>query len=137
MNENGTSVQIEGADHDLDELESRVKSFNRGDRAAPQKSPAPEKEKGFAGYLKQSLRSKIVQYGAVAIMAFGIGAYSRDNFAQSAKAAGNVVKNGIGYYAGALFNALPKEQRYEIMRDNVSKMTPQELVEQVSKVQKK
>lgn len=137
MNENGTSVQIAGADHDLDELESRVKSFNRGDRAAPQKEPAPSKESGFVGYLKQNLHSKIVQYGAVGLLAFAVGAYGSHNFAQSAKAAGNVVKNGVGYYVGALFNALPKEQRYEILRDNVKKMTPQELVEQVSKVQKK
>lgn len=134
---NGTTAQISSADRELGALETRVSVFNRGDDCEPEpRKELPAQENGLANYFKQSLRSKIVQYGAVGIFAFGVGASYSGNFGKSCKAVGDVVKNGVGYYVGAMFNALPKEQRYSILRENAKSMTPKELADQIKKLEK-
>lgn len=129
-----TSVLGSGVDREtLRDIGERVASISARDTYRPAESPAGQE----AGYFQRASQSKIVRYGAVALLAFGIGMAGKDNFAQSYRAAAKTAKQGVGYVAAKVFSVIPQDQRNEVIRDNVKDLSPAELAEQMKKLQVK
>ncbi len=126
-------IQADPFAGEIQELDARVEALHRrGGLAEGQVQPEPQAE-GRADYAGRGLHSRIVKFGAVAILAFGTGVYCKGNFVKSCSAVAGYAKRTAGYAGGALFNALPREQRYEIMRDSAKGMASQKPADQAEK----
>lgn len=75
----------------LQELDQRVEVLNNHGR---QPAQPEQKQTGLCAYIRRNLQSRIVQFGAVALLAFGAATYYQDNVRTSYKAVAGVFRQG-------------------------------------------
>jgi hypothetical protein len=111
-----TSVLGRGVDREiLRDIGERISSITPGDYTSSERRGEQE-----GGYFRRAMQSTIVRYGAVAMLAFGIGMAGKENFKQSYQASVAAAKSGVGYVTQKLFNAMPQEQRDKILRESTN-----------------
>jgi hypothetical protein len=112
-----TSVLGRGVDREiLRDIGERISSITPGDYTSSERRGEQE-----GGYFRRAMQSTIVRYGAVAMLAFGIGMAGKENFRQSYQASVAAAKSGVAYVTQKLFNAMPQEQKEKILRENAEK----------------
>jgi hypothetical protein len=119
-------------------LDRQLEEITHGEVAGVREAPRPVGgEGGIVGYFRRSMHSRIVQFGALGLAAFALGSAYGGNVSESYAGAKKCVKGAVSYVGGAVFNALPNEQKQAILRDNAKQMTPEELMKEFNKVQEK
>lgn len=121
----GTEVYSKGATSELDErLGKRLASM---DTAGVYEAGNAQPQGGFGAYVGRNITSKVVQIGLVGLLAFGAGAKYHDTVADSynktKQFAGECMRKGSNYVANALISRMSPEQKQQLLRDNMKKMS--------------
>lgn len=141
---NGTGVYSRDATKELDERLGRRLDEMNGVRSGVRSEPATEAvevppQGGFSAYVRRNIGSKVVQMGIAGLLAFGAGAAYHSDVSASYKSAkqfaGKCVDKGISYVTNAVFSMMPQEQKQKVLRDTVTKMSPEELLNEMNKIQ--
>lgn len=119
----------------VSELDRRLEELTRISVSPPTSCIVHRPEKrGFASYIARNLHSRIAIGGAAALIGFFAGGkyYGslRESYAATKAYAGRCFNAGVK----TAFNALPEQQKYEIIRENAKKLKPDELRNELNRL---
>lgn len=113
-------------------LDRRLEELTRASAMPSSYKASAPQQGGLGAYIARNLRSRVVLAGAAALIGFFAGGKYYGNFKESYNAAKAYAGSCFNTGVKTAFNALPEQQKYEIIRENARKMKPAELMNKIN-----